>query len=68
MGHFFVCYLIRCVFPYLSETTDDLACGICFKKLDGEVQYIIQQLNIYGSRGSQGSSSDYVGSRADKET
>lgn len=55
-------------FPYLGEPIDDLAYGIGFKKLEREMQHIVQQLSMQNSRGSQGSPGDYIGSRAHKET
>lgn len=55
-------------FPYLGEPIDDLANGIGFKKLEREVQHIVQKLSVQNSRGSQGSPGDYVSSRAHKET
>ena len=55
-------------FPYLGEPIDDLAFGIGFKKLEREMQNIVQQLSMQNSRGSQGSPGDYISSRAHKKT
>lgn len=53
---------------YLGEPIDNLAYGIGFKELEWEMQHIIQQLSMQSSRGSQGSSGEYISSRANKET